>query len=187
MAISRALVAAAVLIAAAIPSYAPAQVESTPIPMPARPNFSSMQYMIGTWTCSIKSARRPAAYVVTSTYTMDPNGWYIDETSTTAPMKWFATQARTMTYDKITYDPTTHRWADVLYDNQGGYGLSFSSGWNGNKITWHDVSFSPSSDIKSQTDTTVTKVSNTKITSYSTFTEAKTGRVVAVTTTCTKH
>ena len=118
---------------------------------------------------------------------MDPNGWYIDETSVTTPMKWFATRQKQMTYDKITYDPTTHRWVDVLYDNQGGYGLSFASGWDGNKITWHDVSFAPSSDIKSQTDTTTTKVSATKMTGYSTFTEAKTGRVVAVTTTCTKH
>ena len=121
------------------------------------------------------------------TYTMDPNGWYIDETSVTAPMKWFATQQKQTTYDKITYDATTHRWADVLYDNQGSYGLSFTNGWNGNKITWHDVSFAPSPDIKSQTDTMITKVSATKMTGSSTFTEAKTGRVVAVTTTCTKH
>lgn len=146
-----------------------------------------MQFMLGTWTCSIKSARRPAAYIVTSTYSMDPNGWYIDETSVTSPMKWFASQAKLTAYDKITYDNTTHRWVDVTYDNQGGYGLSFTSGWNGNKATWHDVSFAPSSDVKSQTDPTWTKVSPTKLTSYSTFTEAKTGRVVAVTTTCTKH
>lgn len=185
MRVSRALLGAVLLLAATTPAYA--QVESTPIPAPAKPNFSSMQYMIGTWTCSIKSARRPAAYVVTTTYTVDPNGWYIDETSVTSPMKWFATQTKSTTYDKITYDPTTHRWVDVLYDNQGGYGLSFASGWNGNKITWHDVSFAPSSDIKSQTDSTTTKVSNAKMTAYSTFTEAKTGRVVAVTTTCTKH
>ena len=180
-------VAVAVLLGAAIPSYAVAQVEATPIPAPAKPNFSPMQFMVGTWTCSIKSARRPAAYIVTSTYTMDPNGWYMDETSVTNPMKWFATQAKTTQYDKITYDPTTHRWVDVLYDNQGGYGLSFASGWNGDKITWHDVSFAPSSDVKSQTDTAVTKVSSSKMTASSSFTEAKTGRVVAVTTVCTKH
>jgi hypothetical protein len=183
----RLLVAAGVLIAAALPSYAPAQVESTPIPMTGKPNFSSMSYMIGTWTCNVKSARRPAAYIVTSTYTMDPNGWYIDETSVTSPMKWFASQSKLTAYDKITYDSTTHRWVDVLYDNQGGYGLSFSSGWNGNKITWHDVSFAPTTDIKSQTDSTITQVSNSKVTASSSFTEAKTGRVVAVTTVCTKH
>jgi len=179
--------ALAVLVAAAVPSYAPAQVETTPIPAPAKPNFSSMQFLIGTWNCSTKSARRPAPYFTTSTYAMDPNGWYIDETSVTKPTKWFASQTPLTQYDKITYDSTTHRWVDVLYDNQGGYGLSFASGWSGNKITWHDVSFAPSADIKSQTDTTMMKASNTKTTSSSSFTEAKTGRVVAVTGVCTKR
>lgn len=183
----RVLIAAAVLAAAALPAYAPAQVESTPIPQPGKPNFSPLSFMIGSWTCSTKSARRPAPYTTTVTYTMDPNGWYIDETSVTNPMKWFASQQKLTSYDKITYDSTTHRWADVLYDNQGGYGLSFASGWNGNKIVWHDVSFAPSSDVKSQTDTTTTKVSNSKMTSSSSFTETKTGRVVSVTTVCTKH
>jgi hypothetical protein len=185
MRLYRVVLAAAVL--AALPFYASAQVESTPIPMPGKPNFSSMDFMIGTWTCSIKSSRRPAAYVVTSTYAVDPNGWYIDETSVTNPMKWFASQTKLTNYDKITYDSTTRRWADVLYDNQGGYGLSFSNGWNGDKLVWHDVSFAPTADIKSQTDTTVTKVSNTKTTASSSFTEAKTGRVVTVNAVCTKH
>src|SRR5579871_5238761 len=111
MRISRILVAAAVLLAATMPCVASAQVESTPIPAPKKPNFSSMEFMIGTWTCSTKSARRPTAYVTTSTYTMDPSGYWIDETSTTSPTKWIA--QRLMTWDKITYDSDTHRWVDV--------------------------------------------------------------------------
>ena len=171
-------------------SFAPvstlAQVESTPIPMPGQPNFSAMRFMLGTWTCSVKSARRPAAYIVTSTYTLDPNGWYINETSVTKPMSWFAARSNQTTYDKITYDSTTRRWVDVSYDNQGGYGLSFSRGWNGNTIAWHDVSFAPSSDIRSQTDNVMTKVSGMRMTGTSSFTETKTGRVVGVRTVCTK-
>lgn len=174
------------LAAAVVPSLALAQVESTPIPMAGKPDFSSMRYMLGTWTCSIKSARRPAAYIVTSTYTLNPNGWYIDETSVTKPMKWFATQDKMMAYDKITYDTTTHRWVDVNYDNQGGYGLLVSSGWNGGRLAWHDVSFMPTSDIKSQTDNVMMKVSDSKMTGMSSFTEARSGRRVAVTTVCTK-
>ena len=177
----------AVLAIAAMPLHAPAQVESTPIPSPGKPNFSSMQYMVGTWNCSIKSSRRPAAYTTTVTYTMDPTGMWIDQTSVTKPMKWFPSQANLVAYDKITYDSTTHRWVDVNYDKQGGYGLSFASGWNGDKIVWHDVSFAPSPDIKSQTDTSVTKASDMKMTSTSSFTEAKTGRVVSVTGVCTKQ
>ncbi|MGB8908488.1 MAG: hypothetical protein WCC84_07035 [Candidatus Cybelea sp.] len=186
MRIYRAFIAVAVL-AAALPSYALAQVESTPIPNPGKPNFSPMQFMIGTWSCSIKSARRPAAYTLTATYAVDPGGWWINQTTVTNPMKWFATQTKLTSYDRITYDATTHRWVDVLYDNQGGYGLSFAKGWNANKIVWHDVSFAPTSDISGQTDTAVTKVSDTKMTSSSSFTEAKTGRVISVTGICTKH
>jgi hypothetical protein len=186
MRITRVIFAIAAL-SIALPCAAGAQVESTPIPAAKKPNFSSMQFMIGTWTCSTRSARRPAPYMSTSTYTMDPSGWWINQTSTTTPMKWFQSQAKIVTYDKITYDSDTHRWADVSYGTPNTFSLSFANGWNGNRIVWHDVSFAPTSDISSQTDTTVTKVSNTKMTSSSSFTEAKGGRVVAVTGVCTKH
>jgi hypothetical protein len=184
MRIYRAVIAVAVL-AAALPAYALAQVESTPIPAPKKPNFSSMSFMLGTWTCSTKSARRPAPYATTSTYTLDPSGWWIDETSSTSPTKWIAVKLTNT--DRITYDSDTHRWVDVTVGPQNGYGLAFSNGWNGNQMSWHDVSFAPTSDIKSQTDNTVTKVSSTKMTTSSSFTEANTGRVVSVTGVCTKH
>lgn len=184
MRIVRLLVGVAV-IAAAAPSLAGAQVETTPIPAPNKPNFSSMSFMIGTWSCSTKSARRPAPYFTTSTYTMDSSGWWMNETSVTIPVKWFP--IKVTTYDKITYDSDTHRWVDVTYGTPNAYGLAFSSGWTGNKMTWHDVSFAPTADISSQTDNTITKVSSTRMTSSSSFTEAKGGRVVAVTGVCTKH
>lgn len=184
-AMKRMLILVAVALATVIPSYATAQVESTPIPAPAKPNFSSMQFLIGTWTCSTKSARRPGAYVTTSTYTMDPTGYWIEETSTTNTASWIAKKLTVL--DKITYDKDAKRWVDVLYGDGGLYGLSFSSGWAGNKMSWHDVSFAPGPDIASQTDIVNTKVSNTKMTSASSFTEEKTGRKVAVAGVCTKH
>jgi hypothetical protein len=181
----RILVAVAIALAAAIPSYALAQVESTPIPAPMKPNFSSMSFLLGTWTCSTKSSRRPAAYVTTSTYAMDPTGYWISETSTTKMTSWIS---RKLTiWDKITYDPDSKRWVDVLYGDGGAYGLSFSSGWTGNKLTWHDVGFAAGPDISSQTDVTNTKVSPTKMTSMSSFTETKTGRHVTVAGICTKQ
>jgi hypothetical protein len=177
--------ALAIVAAAALPSHAPAQVESTPIPAPVKPNFSSMEFLVGTWTCRTKSARRPAAYVTTGTYTMDPSGYWLNETSTVATTSWISRKLTTV--DKITYDNDAKRWVDVTYGDGGAYGLSFSKGWSGNEMTWHDVSFEPGPDIKSQTDNVTTKVSNTKTTASSSFTEAKTGRVVSVMTTCTKH
>lgn len=185
MRLNRSLLALAVLAIAAVPIHAPAQVESTPIPAPAKPNFSSMEFLIGTWTCSTKSARRPSAYTTISTYKMDPSGWYIDETSTTkANSSWIPTTLTQL--DRYTYDSMTHRWVDITYGNDGAYGLSFSSGLHGNRMSWHDVSFAPGPDVKSQTDTVFTKESDSKMTATSSFTETKTGRNVAVSTVCAK-
>lgn len=167
-----------------IPAAAPAQVESTPIPAPNKPNFSSMQFLIGTWNCSTKSARRPSAYQTTVTYSMDPSGYWIDQTSVTKPASWIK---KPLTInDKVTYDADTHRWVDVTYGDGGAYGLAISRGWSGNHISWHDISFAAGPDIASQTDNVLTKVSNSKVTMASSFTEAKTGRRVAVTGVCTK-
>lgn len=185
MHIPRFVLVAAAMLAATMPTYALAQVESTPLPAPKKPNFSPMSFMVGTWTCSTKSARRPAAYVTTSTYTLDPSGWWMNETSTTSPTKWIPTKLTTM--DRITYDSDTHRWVDMAMGPLNGYALAFSSGWNGDQMTWHDVSFMGGPDISAQSDNVVTKVSNTKMTSSSSFTEAKTGRHVSVTGVCTKH
>ncbi|HKU80540.1 MAG TPA: hypothetical protein VJP76_00115 [Candidatus Tumulicola sp.] len=180
----RSFVLVAASAALLVPAMASAQVESTPIPAPAKPNFSSMAFMEGTWSCSTKSSRRPGAYVTTVTYAMDPSGYWMNQTSVTKPTSWVSKQLTV--YDKITYDNDTHRWVDVTYGDGGAYGLSFSKGWSGNHMSWHDVSFAPGPDVSAQTDITNTKVSATKVTSASSFTEAKTGRHVAVTTTCTK-
>jgi hypothetical protein len=161
-----------------------AQVESTPVPAPAKPDFSSVSFMLGTWTCSTKSSRRPGPFITTTTYRLDPSGYWINETSTVRPTSFIST--RLTLFDKISYDPDTKRWVDVLYGDRGAYALSFSKGWDGNQMTWHDVSFAPGADISSQTDTTITKVSATKTTSSSAFTETKTGRHVTVNSTCTK-
>ncbi|MBV8116567.1 MAG: hypothetical protein JOZ01_01245 [Candidatus Eremiobacteraeota bacterium] len=172
------------MVAAAVPAQTPAQIESTPIPTQVKPNFASMNFMIGTWNCSTKSSRRPGPYMTVSTYSIDPTGYWIVETSTTAPTAWVPTKL--VFDDKITYDPDTKRWVDVLSGDQGAYGLIVSRGWVGNQIVWHDLGFAPTSQIRSQTNTTTTKESDTKMVSRSTFTEAKTGRVVTVVGTCTK-
>jgi hypothetical protein len=181
---SRVLIAAAVVLAALIPASGFAQVESTPVPAPQKPDFSSVSFMVGTWTCKTKSSRRPAAFTTVSTYSLDPTGFWMNETSTTPKTSWIATTLRT--WDKITYDTDSKRWVDVSYGDRGGYALSYSKGWNGNQIAWHDITFAPGPDINSQTDITTTKTSATKMMSSSSFTETKTGRRVMVAATCVK-
>lgn len=157
--------------------------ETTPFPLPPKPDFSSMQFLIGTWNCSTKSSRRPAPVTSTSTYTMNPDGWWINETTVGNPVPWFP--QKSMAYDKITYDSDTKRWVDVTYGDFGAYGLALASGWDGNKMVWHDPTFAPGADVKSQSDTTTTKDSASKTTSTSSFTEAS-GRTINVVSTCTK-
>ena len=181
---SRVLIAAAVLLAALIPASGFAQVESSPIPAPQKPDFSSLSFMAGTWTCKSKSSRRPAAFTTVSTYSLDPTGYWMNETSTTPKTSWVRTTLRN--WDKITYDPDGKRWVDVSYGDGGGYSVSYSKGWDGNQIVWHDITFAPGPDINSQTDLTTTKTSATKTMTSSSFTETKTGRRVTVTTTCVK-
>jgi hypothetical protein len=109
---SRVLIAAAVLLAALIPASGFAQVESTPIPAPVKPNFSSLSFMAGSWTCTSKSSRRPRAFTTVSTYTLDPTGYWMNETSTTPKTSWVPTTLRT--WDKITYDPDAKRGSTYL-------------------------------------------------------------------------
>jgi hypothetical protein len=173
------------LTALAIPLSAGAQVESTPIPAAAKPNFSSMNFLIGTWRCSTKSSRRPLAYITTSTYTRDASGYWLAETTTVKPPAWEPTALRT--YDKITYDADTKRWIDVSYGDQGAYGFTTSPGWTGSSIVWHDAAFVPGAAIRSSSDTTVTKETASKFTTSSSFVETGSGRTITVNGICTKQ
>ena len=159
-------------------------IEATPIPMAPPPNFSSMGFLVGTWSCSSKSSRRPAAYTSTSTYTASADGWWLNEITVTNPIPWYP--YKVTTFDKITYDASTMRWIDVMYGDYGSYGFSTSRGWVGDTMVWHDPTFAATSDVTSQTDVTVTMRSATRMTSTSSFTESS-GRTVSVLTICTKN
>jgi len=181
----RFLLAACAFAALALPSAAIAQVESTPIPGPPKPDFSSMAYMLGTWSCSTKSERRPAAYTSRTTYSMSRDGWWIEGVTVTDPMPWFSTKIKTTNYDHITYDANANRWVDLYHADNGGYDLLTSPGWKGNTIAWHSMAFPLSAEVPAIDDTVVTKLSDTSQTARWGFTE-KSGRKVAVVTTCSK-
>ncbi len=173
---------AAVILAFAIPAFA--QVESTPVPTTPKPDFSKMAFLSGKWTCSVLSSRRPGPYVTTSTATMSPSGYWLVTTTTIHKNSWIPTSFTST--DRLTYDPSTSRWVDVTLDDQGGYDLSSSPGWNGNTIVWTDVAYPKTNATAVNNPTTLTKVSNTKTTAVNTFKEPS-GRVVTVKTTCTKQ
>jgi hypothetical protein len=157
--------------------------ETTPIPMAPKPDFSKMQFQTGNWTCSIKSSRRPSAFKTTATARISDDGYWLITRTTTQKMPWMS--ASLTGEDRITYDPSTSRWVDISYDEQGGYDLSTSPGWSGNTITWTDVTYPKTNATAVNNPTTITKVSNTRTTSKNTFKEPS-GRLVTVTGTCNK-
>jgi hypothetical protein len=160
------------------------KIESTPAPTPPKPNFSSMSWLVGTWNCSVKSARRPAPYYVTAITTMDPSGYWMLTKSTTKGMSWFPYPTKTT--DWVTYDSDGKRWEDINVGDFGGYDANWSPGWNGNTMVWTDQVFKPGMDIIGVTPTTQTKVSNSKWTSHTTFKERSSGNWISVDTVCNK-
>jgi hypothetical protein len=161
------------------------QVETTPIPVPPKPDFSSMQFLIGTWVCSETNTRRATAYGSTITNTMDPSGyWMITKTINHASS---FDPHPTTNMDQTTYDAANSRWVDIGTDNEGGYGASTSAGWNGNTIVWHPVGMTSvgSGNVVGAGDTTTTKVSSKKYTYTGSFKE-RGGRTITLKGTCNK-
>jgi hypothetical protein len=160
-----------------------AQVESSPVPIAAKPDFTAMMFMTGSWSCSVLSARRPGPYIVTSTTSVSPDGYWLVTQNTVHKASWIPKEF--VSIDKMTYDPSTNQWVDITTDELGGYDLSTSPGWNGNQIVWTDVTYPKTNATAVNNPTTVTKMSDTKTTAENTFKEPG-GRVVSVKTTCNK-
>jgi hypothetical protein len=180
-----ALAVTACVTALLIGTAAIGQVETTPIPLPPKPNFSSMHFLLGTWNCVESNTRRPTSYGSTVTNTMDPSGYWMTTRTLSHATAW--ARYPSVATDKTTYDAANSRWVDVGTDNQGNYGLSTSSGFNGNTIVWRPISITSvsSGNVVSAGATTYTTVSSTKYTYTGSFKESG-GRNVTLKGTCNK-
>ena len=158
------------------------RIETTPIPTTTKPDWSSMKFLLGTWTCSTKSSRRPAAYTTIQVNTMDPTGRWMITDSANLKTSWSTT---IHSVDKTTYDSDQHRWVDVSTSDQGGYDVTYSPGWKGDSMTWTDQLFTPGPDLIAVSPLTNTKVSDSKMVTHMTFKE-KSGRTITVDGVCTK-
>lgn len=170
---------AAILLAlVASPLTSSAQPAPAPTMVPiAKPDFSSMMFLTGTWNCMqmLRGKQRPD----TGTTTIDKNGMWMVTQDAAPPFD----QYRTVTVNQMsymTYDPTIKKWVNIGQDDTGGYFLASSSGWDGNTITWTGKGL----DGSSSTDV-ITKNSDTKTTDQSSGTDPQ-GRTTTTTITCTK-
>jgi hypothetical protein len=166
---------------AALAQTAP-RIESTPIPKPAKPNFSSLRWLVGTWSCSNTSSRRPAKIPYSVTYMPSSDGYWLNATIKAPGVAWFPYPATNR--GGITYDDGAKRWVSIDRGDFGGYNIATSAGVNGSTITWHPF-WLPDRDIRSMGDIVWTKVSATRMTSHSSFITQK-SRTVTVTGSCTK-
>ncbi|MBV9333115.1 MAG: hypothetical protein JO146_03835 [Candidatus Eremiobacteraeota bacterium] len=164
------------LVAAPVASTAQPAPAATMVPN-AKPDFSSMMFLTGTWNCSqtLRGKTRPD----TSTTTIGMDGMWMVSQDTAPPFD----QYRTWTVNGTSYmgyDATTKQWVQVGVDNGGGYGISTSPGWQGNTITWttKGLDGSSGSDV-------ITKNSDTQTTDASSATDAQ-GHTTTTTITCTK-
>jgi hypothetical protein len=148
----------------------------TPVPIP-KPDFSPMNFLVGTWTCT--QPLRGKTRAETDVYTMSNDGMWLVDAATSPPFDQYRTVAQnTMTY--MTYDPTIKQWVTTTYDNFGGYGLESTSGWQGNVASWSGKGL----DGGSYSDV-ITKVSDTESSDANTTTDPK-GVVTTVTISCKK-
>ena len=153
--------------------------------VPQKPDFSSMQFLIGTWNCASRSERRNGEVTrVTSTYSMAPDGYFMKQVSK-SPKVSYAAVGYTTT-DWITYDSRVKRWIDISVGSSGSYGYSTSTGWEHGRLLWGADSFLPDGDVTSTTGTLMTKVSDTKFTTAAAFTSTA-GLLNRVMGTCTKQ
>jgi hypothetical protein len=159
------------LVSAASPAPA-----ATQVPM-AHPDFSSMMFLTGTWTCTqlLRGKQRPD----TSTTTLGMNGAWMVTQDTAPAFDQYRTYAIQGT-NYMTYDSSIKQWVQVGADSSGGYGTSSSPGWQGNTITWTNKNLdgSSGSDV-------ITKVSDSETNDDSTGTDS-TGKVTKVAIHCTK-
>src|SRR5215469_13256654 len=101
------------------------KIEATLLPKEPTTDFTSMRRLVGTWSCSYKSSRRPAAYQARSVYALEPGDHWLSEATVTEPVPWHP--IRFTTNDKVTFDGSVHKWIDVSLDQLGGYSISTST------------------------------------------------------------
>jgi hypothetical protein len=178
-----AALAALLMVTGATASASATNVEGTPAPMSPKPDMSGLKFLIGTWQCSDLSSRRPGPFNVTQVYSMDPSGYWLLRDDTTHKASWIPREFHSQT--KVTYDALAKRWVRITTGDAGGYSVATAPMSTGAKSTYTYVIQTKSPDIASYGPLVFVKVSDTKKTMTTSFTENR-GRVVNAKETCTK-
>ncbi len=158
-------------------------VEGTPVPARPKPDLSTMNFLVGTWTCSDLSSRRPGPFTITEVYSMDPGGYWLIRDDTTHTASWIPRELKSES--RYTYDGSAKRWVRISTGDNGTYAVATAPNAVGNKKTYTYVLQTKAPGIASYAPEVYVKESDTKKTMTTSFTETG-GRVVTVKETCTK-
>lgn len=158
-------------------------VEGTPVPARPKPDFSQMAFLIGTWTCTNDSSRRPGPFTTTETYSLDSSGYWMLRADTTHTASWIPRETHGQT--KYTFDGGTQRWVRITTTDQGTFTVATAPAPVGNRKTYTYVIQTKAPDIASYAPEVFVKESATKKSMTTSFVETS-GRVVNVKQTCTK-
>jgi hypothetical protein len=173
-----------ILLASWAGSSAAQEPAATPIPAAVKPNFDSMRYLLGRWSCAVVVSGRAAPHLVSYVYTLDPGGFWLIGAYRASPTNWFP--YANSGEERVTYDEYTARWIRMYADAFGEYAAQTSPGWQGNTITWRSLTFAPSKGYRSISPTTERKVSPASFVSALSLT-TRAGAIQRVTKTCTKQ
>jgi hypothetical protein len=158
-------------------------IEGTPVPMRPKPDFSSMQFLVGSWTCSNLSSRRPGPFTTTEVYSMDPGGYWMLREDTTQKASWIPAEQHGQT--RYTWDAAAKDWVRISTTERGGYSVATAPLVTGKTKTYTYVIQTNAPDIASYAPEVYSKDSDTQKSMTSSFTETN-GSVVTVKQTCTK-
>jgi hypothetical protein len=170
---------------------APAAISTMPpkapiFKVPTKPDFSSMRFLLGKWSCTAHSSRRAPTYnlVTKSVATITPDGYWMKTVTWTPKTPFYP--AATVTTDWMTYDSDAGRWVDIQMGSFGGYGYTTATGWTHGLMLWTSEAFLPNGDVTSATGNLTTKVSDVKYTTAQAFTTTA-GLLYHITSVCTKQ
>jgi hypothetical protein len=159
------------------------KIEGTPVPMPPKPDFSSMQFLIGKWQCVDMSSRRPGPFNTTEVYSMDPGGYWMIRETTIHKASWIPREVQSET--KYMWDVAAKRWVRITTGDRGTYAVATAPMPTGKQKVYTYVIQTKAPDVASYAPEVYNIVSDTKKTMTTSFTETS-GRVVMVKETCTK-
>ena len=158
-------------------------VEPSPLPPPKRPDFTPFSFLIGTWSCTSTESDRPAREPWTTTWRLDPDGYWLVGESVYPPVKWFPYEDRVQ--QRITFDAGAKLWIYENWHSLGGYNLYASPGFIGNTAVWTDRSFLPNGETRAISSYTFKRIGERRYTGTFALTTEK-GSVIAVHDACTK-